>query len=192
MNINKCIYKSKQLSKSIEDAIKNDIETISKNLLCKFDIKFRGSNDLVSLEELQDYIFSPFRQEIAEQDFCCAVTTQGKRCTKRQQHNSIYCKTHAFKAVLDNHSKIITTTTKKEYHQNVLVLLDQPGDKNHTNDKNAGNFKHKQFIDDTFYMIDDAYIYDCNSMQKVGYIERDGVNQPKYVLTDDPFVLEVA
>ena len=43
-------------------------------------------------------------------------------------------------------------------------------------------------IDDTFYYIDSHFIYERDTLQKVGYIENDQGTK-NYILTDDPFIL---
>ena len=44
----------------------------------------------------------------------------------------------------------------------------------------------KQFIEDTFYWIDDKYIYDIDSYEKVGIIEYN-----EFKLTSDPYLLKI-
>jgi len=39
-------------------------------------------------------------------------------------------------------------------------------------------------IDGTFYYVDDSFVYDKNTLERVGYTEGS-----RYVLTDDPFIL---
>ena len=43
-------------------------------------------------------------------------------------------------------------------------------------------------IDDTFYYVDDHFIYERDTLKKVGYIENE-FDTKNYVLTDDPFIL---
>ena len=45
----------------------------------------------------------------------------------------------------------------------------------------------KTFINDSFYYHDKSFIYDKESLEKVGYIE----NENDFILTDDPFILEI-
>jgi len=47
----------------------------------------------------------------------------------------------------------------------------------------------KIFIDDTFYLVDDKYVYDTLNKQRVGYVQSKIQGQIEYILTDDPFVL---
>jgi hypothetical protein len=41
-----------------------------------------------------------------------------------------------------------------------------------------------KLIDDTFYYMDKNYIYDRDTLEKVGYI-----SDNEFILTDDPFIL---
>ena len=43
----------------------------------------------------------------------------------------------------------------------------------------------KKFIEDTFYYVDQQYVYDLN-LEKVGYMD-----EGTCVLTSDPFILEM-
>jgi hypothetical protein len=44
------------------------------------------------------------------------------------------------------------------------------------------------FIEDSFYLTDNDYIYDKSTYNKVGYVEKID-NKIVYQLSDDPFVL---
>ena len=71
------------------------------------------------------------------------------------------------------------------YQQTIFVI----SDKGNGNDKGNGkgidksNYK-KQLIDNSFYYIDDSFIYNTSTLEKVGYIENN-----EFILTDDPFIL---
>lgn len=84
----------------------------------------------------------------------------------------------------DNSStdKILLCTNSR----NICLNEDNENYKKHKEHKNL-NLK-QQLIQDTFYYVDSEYIYDKQSMQRVGYVETTQSDY-NYVLTDDPFVL---
>ena len=44
--------------------------------------------------------------------------------------------------------------------------------------------KNERFIEDMFYYVDERYIYDKETLEKVGVVSRG-----EYILTSDPFIL---
>jgi hypothetical protein len=149
-------------------AIKEDTKTIAEELLKQFSIMQNG--EMVSADELQAFMWHQLSlQEIEKDMMCCALTSSNRRCMRKQQPYSKYCKTHAWKE---------TQERKKTSNIQTYELSEPP----------QTSIKPTQtiFIDDSLYLIDDDYIYDKETCGKVGYIQ-DG----KPVLTDDPFELGI-
>jgi hypothetical protein len=45
-------------------------------------------------------------------------------------------------------------------------------------------------IEDSFYLVDNEWIYDKQSYEKVGYLEKNN-NTINYILSSDPFILNI-
>jgi hypothetical protein len=99
----------------------------------------------------------------------CLGITNGplgpEQCLKNAKESLNYCKTHLYKYGFPK-DKTIVIENKVNEKLNV--------DKEFT----------KKFIHDSHYIIDDEFIYDLETLEKVGYI-----NKGKYIFTDDPFIL---
>ena len=88
------------------------------------------------------------------------------QCSKNVCNPTInYCKLH-YKKHRDENLKTFEETIKTLKSQHFDI-----------------SYKTKKFINDSFYYIDDCYIY-TNEGIKVGIVKND-----EYILTDDPFIL---
>lgn len=175
MEIDKQFLKLNQTCVSFENAIKKDIQSIINSLTIQFDIYERGTNEFVTTDKLTKEILKMF--EFTQQiNFCSGVTKMGTRCTKRSIIGSEYCKAHIYKHYMSQQTSIHNANK-----DGMLYMMTESPD----NVKEKIDGVEKTLIDGTFYYTDSSFIYDNDSFDKVGYIE-DG----KYVLTDDPFVLQ--
>ena len=105
---------------------------------------------------------------------CKGISKNGNKCTRKASDNSKYCKTHnylSYREQLNNKSDDIT--------ENVFVI-----EKNNSYDNLDIENMDLKLINDSFYYTDNNYIYDKDSLTKVGYIYNN-----EYILTDDPFIL---
>ena len=100
---------------------------------------------------------------------CIGITNMLKQCPRNATDNLDYCKTH-----MNNYGLTKNTTTKEIEIIHTTEII-----------KETANLK-KKFIDDTFYYIDNYYIYDIKTMEKVG-IKSNG----EFILTCDPFILKI-
>jgi hypothetical protein len=156
---------------AIERAIKKDITDVICMLLIDYDIRERGSTNTATKEQLYQKIMSKFEMGDA---YCCALTKNGSKCTRKVQIGKTrYCGTHANMEIFD---KMHDMKPKPIYH----VTQNEK-------DKISNDVLSKMkrvFIEDSFFLVDDEFIYDKDTHEKVGYVE-----DKKYVLTDDPFIL---
>lgn len=173
------INKIKRLPLSVEEAYNADIEALVTYLLIDFDIQFRGSKENVSKEVLTKYI----KKCIGMHDkTCSALTKMGTKCTNKANHNSKYCKRHAEKELFDTMERDFALRSEPKMG---IEIVDQ------IKEESKDNMK-KKFIEDTFYYIDEKYIYNMDTMEKEGYIESGDAGEGvklNFILTKDPFVL---
>lgn len=158
----------------IERAVKRDISDIICMLVIEYDITERRTKRAATKEELYQKIMEKFELEDA---YCSAITKNGTKCTRRiQAGRSKFCGTHA---ILERVQAIKTFSEAKTH-------IVQSVKANISND--VLSKMRKEFIEDSFFLVDEEYIYDKDSYEKVGYIDNEsGVK--KFVLTDDPFIL---
>jgi len=157
----------------IERAVKRDISDIICMLLIEYDITERRTKRAATKDELYQKIMEKFELQDA---YCSAITKNGTKCTRKiQAGRSKFCGTHAIleKVQVINNNKAmnhIVQSVKADISNDVLSKM------------------QKEFIEDSFFLVDEEYIYDKDSYEKVGYIDNEsGVK--KFVLTDDPFIL---
>jgi hypothetical protein len=176
MELNKSILKSKTLASSIESALKVDLDKIVTTLLCENDIYMRGTKNLAKKDELMERLLDLYNiRNNVMHEFCCAVTSSGKRCTRRCQASLSYCKTHSYRSILDERQEQSNSLTTES---NVFHV--KPKRENVSTEK-----MEKKLIDDSFYYVDESFIYDVISHEKMGYVDLSG----SLILTDDPFIL---
>jgi hypothetical protein len=139
-------------------------DTIKK--ICKNYIILNDNNQEINEEELLNQLLKP---KIIKR---CVGTTKGTpvlQCTRNALDGYDYCKSHLYKLCL------------QETKQNVNL----PEVSFQKLEKSDITGLQKVFIDDSFYFVDDKYIYDTNNI-KVGYI-----SNKEFILTSDPFILEM-
>ena len=145
------------LEKYKKNIIKETIKIILKDcIVYKHD-------SILNADEITDILLKP---KVIKR---CLGVTNGQlgpeQCLKNAKESLDYCKTHLYKYGLP-----------KEKENTI---------KNISNAKlNVDKEFAKKFINDSFYIIDKYFIYDMDTLEKVGYI-----NKEKYTLTDDPFIL---
>lgn len=186
MEINKIVKKIDNLSISLYNAINNDIDGLCKNLCQELDIFKRGQmQHIISPEELKQ-IIKKYLVINLEPKFCQGITKQNNRCTRKAILDSKYCQSHTNKYYLhNNNNTCLNNVINNNTTEQVTITALQ------TNAINKNRFRvddidmKTKFIGDTFYYTDNKYIYDKNTLDKIGY-----VNGKDYILTDDPFILD--
>jgi hypothetical protein len=187
MEISKTLDLTNSLGEKIKNAYKKDIENSIDELFQKFDIFKRNTDKLIDKDDLINIFLKPF--DIV---YCSAATKSNKRCKYKTVNNSNYCSRH----LRESHN------LKDIIHYPNFKLMENKENTNEINDffliKNTENNEiensnlKKILIQDSFYMIDDKWIYnissyyDKNSYEKVGYIDGE-----EYILTNDPFILDI-
>lgn len=140
-------------------------DTIKK--ICKNYTILNDNEEEISEEELISQLLKP---KIIKR---CVGTTKGTpvlQCNRYALDGYDYCKSHLYRMCLQE---------PKEVDCNLPEVSFTKSEKNDTRNL------QKVFIDDSFYFVDDKYIYNTNSI-KVGYI-----SNKEFILTSDPFILEM-
>lgn len=158
--------------------IKQCIKTIYKNYQI-----YNEYDDIVSEKEIEQLFLKP---KIIKRCIGTTNTTPIMQCSRNAMENSDYCKTHIYKmGMLKQDNQNVSFEFKMIKNEQNDELLK---DKNVLKDKHGLKDKHliKKFIDDSFYLTDNKYIYNPDTMSRVGYIDNN-----EYILTSDPFILEI-
>jgi flagellar hook assembly protein FlgD len=151
-------------SKVLETFRKSVILELLKDLSVSFTIT-NENNSIVKLEELKNIYLNTIKIR------CVAVNNNGNQCKKNNYKNGLYCKTH------------YSLNEEKSTNIKETITINKQNIDDFVNSKNLT----KILINDSFYFIDCKYIYELKTLEKVGYINSNG----KYILTDDPFLLEI-
>lgn len=167
MELDKIYKRLENLPKSISRAYLKDITKVIDDIFYEYDIFYKDSKKSVD----KDIFTRKFLKNDIEEDLkiCKGFSQNGNKCCRRSYGNSDYCKTHQYLQFQTNY--------QEKQNENLFIIESSK----HIYDRS--NFKKHQ-IDGTFYYIDESFIYDINSLERVGYIQND-----KYILTDDPFIL---
>lgn len=182
MELNKIIENSKDFPNKLNKAFQKDLNNIINILIENFDIYQRDSKVRIEKEYLHKFLTKDFKTE----NVCSAVTKNGLNCSKKSHGDSKYCKIHYNKHMYENLQKN-KMNEYTEVKDTVPILLFQSEKNNEIRED-----LEKKFIEDSFYLVDDKFIYDNTTYEKVGYIRIDNVTENKeYILTDDPFILGV-
>jgi hypothetical protein len=132
------------------------------------DVVERGTKKFMSKEELIARC-----RLVTRENICKAMCQSGSKCIRKCIDGGEYCKMHIGLSIKDNMNSMVYMYEKKQMEGDVDVDVDV----------DVSGMRVK-FIEDKFYYVDEVYIYDRGTKEKVGYISKEG-----YILTDDPFVL---
>lgn len=170
---------ARDLPKHIQKALANDIKKVINYISINFDVYKRGTQQLTGENQLLEQVLNAL---MIEEPLCAAITKTGIKCIRKAQGESRYCRQHALKAFTNNTPLNISSSLPMSN----LTIVESHVD---SHVKNVESLE-KKFIEDSFYWIDEQYIYDLNNYNKVGYIDKSMIAEsPTYVLTDDPFLL---
>lgn len=188
MEISKTIEYANSLSEKIKNAYKKDIEISINKLFEEFDVYKRGTNTLVVKNELINIFMNP-KLEIK---YCSSATKAGTKCKHKALDNSNFCAKHLYST-----ENLRNLLHKQQTQQSIEIKtenLEKDSEfyiienklKTHNNTlNNTNNNLQNVLIENAFYYTNDIWIYDKESMEKVGYIENNN-----YILTSDPFILQ--
>ena len=173
MELERLCKRVTNIPSSIVRAYTKDISKILEDVFFEYDIHYKDTQEKVPKEILMRKFLSIFDNSEQDVKICLGVSQNGNKCCRRVREGSDYCKTHQY---LEYRSQI---GEKQKDVQDVFVIESSGLPK--TFDKSQ--LKNYQ-IDGTFYYVDDSFVYDKNTLERVGYTEGS-----RYILTDDPFIL---
>ena len=180
METSKLIDKKRKISDTLRQAYIKDLKNICDMLCTDFNIydRNKGETNLMKPDHLYKYIIEKYdmKQNVKR---CCAITTSGNQCTNSRGDESKYCKKHNMRA-------IAALLSNEQNDGMVSIQINQVNQVESNIEKE--NLK-KKFIDDSFYYVNDKFIYD-NEMKKVGIVYTKQAGETEYMLTSDPFILE--
>jgi hypothetical protein len=171
MELERLCKRVTNIPSSISRAYTKDISKILDDVFFEYDIYYKDTQVKVLKEILLRKFLSIFDNSQEDVKICIGVSQNGNKCCRRVPEGSDYCKTHQY---LGFRSKI----DDEKQDSNLFVI---ESDLPKTLDKSQ--LKTCQ-IDGTFYYVDDSFVYDKNTLERVGYTEGS-----RYILTDDPFIL---
>lgn len=177
-----------EISKTIEiscdklkNAYKKDIEKAIDKLFEDYDIYKRGTKEIISKKELS-FIFLTGNFEVK---YCSAATKSGTKCKNKVLENTNFCCKHLYSA--ENLRNLLHNNQmhqNKEEINNFYII--EKNYENETDNKNKLNNEVQNIlIENAFYYTDNIWVYDKQTMEKVGYVDNN-----EYILTSDPFILQ--
>lgn len=153
--------------KFLEQYKKRIIKDVLKTICKQYTIYDINDNE-IDMDVLYKQLLTP---KIVKRCIGTTNTQPVSQCSRNAIDNYDYCKTHLYKMCL---------TREKEENE----IKSYPIEYNAIGLTTDVSKLKKKFIEDSFYFVDDKFIYDTNNI-KVGYISND-----EYILTSDPFILE--
>lgn len=147
------------------------LEKYKKSILKQaISIIYQNKDDIINLskQEILDLVLKP---KIIKR--CLGISSTFTQCTSNALQDQEYCKRHLKYSVLNKESD---NSQEPEFEITKI--------KNKFQDESKIKM-NKKFINDTFYFTDTKYIYDIETLEKVGII-----NKKKFFLTSDPFILQ--
>jgi hypothetical protein len=193
MEISKIINKINSLSEQTKTAYKKDIEKSIEILLQDYDIYKKGTNEIITKNEL----INTFIKLNCDSIYCCAATKTGTKCKNKVIDNSNYCGKHYYSG--ENLKQILHPKIHFSNNSNYEIIDNLNNEMKNTNDLytieiNNNTIDKSQLknilIEDSFYLVDNEWIYDKQSYEKVGYLEKNN-NTINYILSSDPFILNI-
>jgi hypothetical protein len=173
MELERLCKRVTNITSSISRAYTKDISKILDDVFFEYDIHYKDTQEKVPKEILLRKFLSIFDNSEQDVKICIGVSQNGNKCCRRVREESNYCKTHQY---LEYRSKI-----DDEKQKDNLFIIESSELQN-----KLDKYEHHTSIqiDGTFYYVDDSFVYDKKTLERVGYTEGS-----KYILTDDPFIL---
>lgn len=166
------------------------IKTINNliNELCdEYDIYDRQTKEFVNKSQILNKILFKINSEsdtVKQKPICNGIYKNGNRCNKVSVNNNMYCKRHLDEIKKNNEIQKYQEIDKHEIEKYDEDTIQKYNKVDYTQNKIQIENIKKVFIEDSFYLIDDKYIYDKDTCEKVGYIENEN-----FIFTEDPFLL---
>jgi hypothetical protein len=182
METTKICNRLRNLSNDLKTSCTKDIISILDIICEEYDIVYKNTDQIVKKQVLTNRLRELLNENTQEEiSICRGFSQNGNKCFKRSQQNSNYCKIHAYLAFREKTTNYISIGG--DVNSNLIEQIEL--NKNH--DTNKTPSLEKTFINDSFYYYDKRFIYDCDCLDKVGYIDE----TQGFILTDDPFLLEI-
>lgn len=182
MEITRFYKKLGTISSNFEKAYENDINIIIDNLFDEYDILYKDTDTNVQKSIIINKFLSILGKS-HDEIICNGFSQNGNKCFRKANRNSQYCKTHNY-LTFKQQQQQSTISSSGSVNKDMVILLQSKNEEEKP--KLNTNKLKKQLIEDTFYYIDDLYIYSIDSLERVGYID-----ESKFYLTDDPFILDL-
>lgn len=170
------INKLRNVSLDLEKLYIKDMISMISMIYEECDVVERGTKKFISKEDLIVRCKLGVRDNI-----CKAMCQTGSKCIRKCVDGGEYCKMHIGLSIREKINNMVYIDEYKSEEIELEELSDSVGS---FKEDNKGEMSIK-FIEDVFYYVDERYIYDRVSRERVGYIS-DG----RYILTDDPFILD--
>jgi hypothetical protein len=172
MELQRLCKKMNNINSSIERAYTKDITSLLEDLFFEYDICYKDTDTKVQKEIVFRKFLAVFEKQY-ESKMCIGISKNGNKCCKTAQQDSDFCKVHKY---LEFRGHL-----EKKQQENIFVI----GDTQKYTHTNTENMK-KKVVDGSVYYVDTSFIYDTSTLERVGYVDDD-----KYILTDDPFILSL-
>lgn len=171
------VNKLRNVSLDLEKLYIKDVISMINVIYEECDVVERGTKKFMSKEELIARCRLGIRDNI-----CKAMCQSGSKCIRKCVDGGEYCKMHIGLSIKENMNSMnnMVYMYEKQVEREDSVGVDVDVD---VDVKDMSGMRTK-FIEDMFYYVDEMYIYDRGTREKVGYISKG-----EYILTDDPFVL---
>lgn len=175
MELERLYKKIGNMQSSFQRAYKKDIVVIIDNLFEEYDMFYKDTDTSVQKAIIANKFLSILGKDDDNVTICKGFSQNGNKCCRKAQGDVQYCKTHSYLAFRE---QIVSETNGKT---DTLFVIEN--NVNTMDNKDISKLT-KTLIEDTFYYTDNCFIYDTESMDRVGYVEGN-----RFVLTDDPFIL---
>lgn len=170
------ISRLRNVSLELEKSYIKDLINVIDVIYQECDVVERGTKKFVSKEELI------VRCKLGmKNDICKAMCQSGSKCIRKCVDGGEYCKMHIGLSI--KYSMNVVSVNDKDMNGVDMNGVDMNGVDMSGVDMSGVGMETK-FIEDTFYYVDEKYVYDRGTMERVGY--RSG---GEYILTSDPFIL---
>lgn len=170
--------------KKIQKEYFKSIEELINQIYEEHDIYERDTKNFINKGDLLNKILFRINSQInkdmisKDKKICNSLLKSGNKCNKTVLNEENYCKKHLQEININKNSENKFETIKSEEEKYDYINKSIP---------NLDKLKYK-FINDCFYYIDENFIYDKDSYEKVGYINTIG-NDQEFILTQNPFLL---
>jgi hypothetical protein len=160
-----------------QDLLSKDFELVISYIFDNYNVTNPNTNELIDKNLIIEHFLSEKKQCIQR---CCGVLNSGNPCNRSAMKDQNYCKTHFLKYQKTTIREKISNNQNED--NSITFINESPSIDNEFNTKEK---LLKIFIENTLYLHDNHFLYDPNTIQKVGYKNESN----EFILTADPFIL---